>query len=265
MSIPHISVIMPAFNAEKTIVRAGLCILRQSHSNLRLHIIDDGSTDGTWEEANKLIHYHDSIDWKPRYLTVLSSHHPNQGIADSLNEGLLSAMRYPDPSEYIARMDADDLCSPCRLERQMGFMQKNDLSLCGTWAHIVDKDGNLLEDFHPVVPDGEDRKWIIKFNYLIHGSVMIRAEVLKKSGFYSKDYHPIDEYDLWMRIAEYGKIGVIPEYLYTLTRNESSWTATRGNEIYNKAKEIREHWSKVWGLEIPEHDLPNYNTRRDNA
>jgi glycosyltransferase involved in cell wall biosynthesis len=256
---------MPAHNVEKTIVKAGLCILHQGHENTRLHIIDDASTDGTYKEAEKLMKYYDSIDFKPKYKTTISSHSPNWGIAESLNEGLLSALREPNPSPYVARMDADDLCSPCRIERQLEYMKANDLDLCGTWAHIVDKDGKLLEDFHPTIPQGEERKWLVKFNYLIHGSVMIRSSILAKSGVYSKEYYPIDEYDLWMRIAEYGKIGVIPEYLYTLTRNETSWTATRGNEIYNKAKEIREHWAKKWNIEIPDYDLPNHTTRRDNV
>lgn len=261
MKDPFVYVIMPAHNAEKTIVKAGLCILRQSHENTKLMIIDDGSTDGTYDEAKKLIHYHDSIDYKPKYKTVISSHHPNWGIVDSLNDGLLSAMREPYQADFIARMDADDLCSPCRIERQLNYMMENDLDLCGTWAHVTDENGAPIEDFHPSIPNGEEKQWLIKFNYFIHGSVMIRPSILEKVGVYSDERHMVEDFDLWLRIANAGRIGILKEYLYTLVRQKDSVTAAHGNEVYNKAKELREMWSNRWSIPIPDHDLPNHSTR----
>lgn len=265
MDRPRVTAVMPVYNCQDIVVRAGLCILKQSYTNLNLHILDDGSTDDTYTEAMKLVKYYDSIDWKPKYLTTISKHCPNRGIVDTLNDGLLSAMREPRSAVFIARMDADDTCSLSRIEKQVEYMTKNNLDLCGTWAHIVDENGSPIEDFHPHIPENEERKWLTKFNYFIHGSVMVRTDILKKVGVYSDARHMVEDFDLWTRIADAGRIGILEDYLYTLVRRQDSITAAHGNEIYNKAKEIREYWAKKWNITIPDHDLPDYNTRRTNG
>ncbi len=258
---PDILVVLPAYNCADTIVEAGMCILRQSYKNIKLMVLDDGSTDTTYHEAKKLLYYYDSLGWKPKHPVTVATHSPNIGIVDTLNYGLLIAMKNDIP--YVARMDGDDLCSPCRLEKQLNYMVEKDLDLCGTWARVVGKDGKHLEDFHPMIPEGDEKKWLVKFNYFIHGSMMINTSILKKVGCYTDVRHMIEDFDLWMRIADQGRVGILKEYMYTLVRGNST-TSGHENEIYNKAKEIRLFWAKMWGIQIPDHDLPNFNTIRSN-
>ena len=108
---PRVTVLMPAFNAGKYIAEAIQSVLDQDFTDFELLIVEDGSTDNTKDIINQ---FHD-----PR---IRSISQPKQlGVACSLNKGLSAAAGY-----YIARFDADDICFPQRLSRQVNFLDQND-------------------------------------------------------------------------------------------------------------------------------------------
>ena len=115
--MPKLSVIMPAYNAEKYIGEAIESILNQTFTDFEFIIIDDGSSDHT---ADIIKGFHDE---RIRFI----QNEKNSGVANTLNKGLELSQ-----GEYIARMDADDISLPARFEKQVAFMEANpDVAVVG--------------------------------------------------------------------------------------------------------------------------------------
>lgn len=114
----------------------------------------------------------------------------------SLNLGLHYAA-----SEFIARMDADDVSTPDRLERQLDFMQKNpDVSVLGTSVNIIDEHGEILMKRVPPLDDEAIKKQLRYRNPIFHPSVVFRKKVIMDEGGYLGGIYAQD-YDLWLRLS----------------------------------------------------------------
>jgi len=127
MSTPLVSIAMPFYNAERTMVASIRSILLQSHPNWELLLLDDGSTDASRELAQS---FHDPriVVWGDRRRLQLGAR---------LNECLERAR-----GEYLARMDADDIAYPRRLEKQLRFLvDRPDVDLTGGWAVLFGDEG----------------------------------------------------------------------------------------------------------------------------
>lgn len=168
------------------------CLLDQTYQNWELVICDDGSTDGT-----------------PQLLQELQSQYPDKvvAIANDENRGLNYTLNHcleHVQGEFIARMDADDLCSPDRFTIELqAFEDDPDLAFASTDMELFDGDGIWGVLSHPEYPTPRDFLAGSPFN---HGSVMIRAEALKQVGNYSVDDKllRIEDYHLWLKLYEAG-------------------------------------------------------------
>src|SRR2546430_2514522 len=107
---PEVSVLMSCYNATRWLHEAIHSVLVQTHDKFELILVDDGSTDETW---NIIQSYRD------RDQRIVAISKKNTGLADSLNVGIARAK-----GAWIARLDADDLCEPTRLEEQLDFVRK---------------------------------------------------------------------------------------------------------------------------------------------
>src|SRR5690606_38292357 len=114
---PLVSIILPVFNGEKYIKQSINSILAQTYHNFELIIINDGSTDSSQEIINS---FNDN--------RIISIQQVNEGVAAACQKGLFIAK-----GKYIMRHDADDICLPEKLERQVKFLEAhNDIALVGT-------------------------------------------------------------------------------------------------------------------------------------
>ncbi len=128
MDCPRVSVIMPVYNASRYLAKAVESILNQSLHDLELIAIDDGSTD----DSLRILQQFERRDERLRLIS-----RPNTGYAVALNEAI-AISRAP----LIARMDADDISLPARLERQADYMEQNsDCVASGTSFRLLDADG----------------------------------------------------------------------------------------------------------------------------
>src|SRR5262245_13126916 len=128
-----VTVLMPAFNAEKYIGEAIRSILGQTFADFELLIVNDGSSDSTSSIVQQF------NDQRVRLLEC-----PHRGISLTLNEGLTEAK-----GDYIARFDADDISLPERLEKQISFLDhQQDYVLVGCDAEYITENGEHLFDFH---------------------------------------------------------------------------------------------------------------------
>lgn len=190
---PKVSVLLPVYNADAYVPEAVESILRQSFDCFELICIDDGSTDQSYE----LLKHYSAQDSRVR---VFRNKHA--GLVAALNEGL-RLCRAP----LVARMDADDIATPERLARQhRRFELDPGLWVLGTAEERIDEVGRPRG--RPPVITGCDavaralrEKCVIR-----HPTVMMRREPILAIGGYRAAYKHAEDYDLWLRVSERGKI-----------------------------------------------------------
>lgn len=194
-----VSVIMPAFNAEKYISKAIESILKQTYTNFEFIIINDGSTDKTAEIVKS---YDDDR-------IIFLENKENKGIVYTLNKGLEISK-----GTYIVRMDADDISFENRIEKQVEFMEKNlDTGVLGSSIKMF---GDDMES--TIVNYATDSK-LLKANLIFHSciahpSVIIRKSVLDENKLkYDSDYHGREDFKLWWDISEVSKINALSDVL----------------------------------------------------
>lgn len=197
--MPKISVVMSVYNGEKYLKESIESILNQTERDFEFIIINDGSTDNSLEILRE-------YGGRDNRIKIVSRE--NMGLIFSLNEGVKLAQ-----SNYVARMDADDISLPERFEKQLRFMEINDLAVCGTWAEAVDELGNKIKEMNYTPNLKKIRSFTLIHNPFIHSSVMFRKDVFNKVGGYKKLFKNIEDYELWTRIIFKFKSGNIFENL----------------------------------------------------
>ena len=191
MTSPRISIILPACNAGRFLRKSLDSVLKQTYPDFELMICDDASTDDT---ADILAEYA-ARDMRVKILR----NSVRSGVARTLNK-LLSAAECP----LIARMDADDICEPERLERQVGFLEAHpQVSFLGSQLLIIDEsDAVVGRRFYPSGYDDICRSMLIR-NSFAHPSMVMRRDSVMMLGGY-REIRGAEDYDLWMRALNYG-------------------------------------------------------------
>lgn len=195
MSKPLVSVIMGIYNCENSIEAAIESILQQTYDNWELIMCDDGSTDSTYSIATKYMEkYSDKI--------VVLKNEKNLRLAATLNRCLGVAK-----GEYIARMDADDVCLPERLEKQVAFLDNNPQYACvGSNMIVFDEYG---DHGIRVIPQETKESTLLKTTIFAHPTIMMRSSVYQELGGYtvSKRTMRAEDLDLWFRFVKAGYKG----------------------------------------------------------
>lgn len=201
-----ITVIMPVYNGEKFLKKAIDSVLNQSYSDFEFIIINDGSTDNS---KNIIENYTDK--------RIKKIHKENSGPIDSLNLGISLSK-----TDWIARMDQDDISYPNRLEEQIKYI-KDDVVVIGSQANIIDKDDRV---YGTTAFETEHKKIMSKLlnrnSVIIHPSVIIKKSALTLIGGYDVKMLVADDYDLWLRILKVGKIININKPLLALRKHDNN-------------------------------------------
>jgi GT2 family glycosyltransferase len=204
---PKVSVVMPVYNGESYLSEAIESILAQTFENFEFVIVNDGSTDNSEEIIRSF------PDERIRLINQ-----SNRGLVESLNCGLHSSR-----GTYIARMDADDVCAPSRLEAEIKlFLSCPSLSVVGTSIKRIDPAGRLLKVDYYLANDAEIRQEMLLDNPFAHGSIMMRRDFALQAGGYRSEYWPAEDYDLWRRMASLGELANILEPLYLHRENSGT-------------------------------------------
>ena len=199
VNTPAVSVVMSVYNAGIYLRKAVGSVLSQTYQDLELVVINDGSTDGSGDVL-------DEFAASDRRVRVL--HQENRGLIASLNRGVAEA-RGP----LIARMDADDVSLPHRLERQIAYLDAHpEVGIVGGIVRYVNDRGEavggLWPEWSPPVLNG----WRTLFETMLcHPTVVLRREVLDSTGLYDASALHAEDYELWTRALFETLIANVPD------------------------------------------------------
>jgi glycosyltransferase involved in cell wall biosynthesis len=203
---PKVTVLMSVYNDQGYLTEAIRSILNQTFTDFQFLIIDDGSRIpveqlvGTIADAR-----------------IVIRRQANMGLTRALNRGLRMCSGH-----YVARMDADDVSQPDRLEAQVRELDADPtLDLVGSFFDMIDGSGNLLETKELIV-DPIYRLWRLQFhNNYGHGAVMMRKRAVMDAGMYDEKLPYAQDYDLWSRMSSKTNTRVIPtvHYRYRLVQS----------------------------------------------
>jgi glycosyltransferase involved in cell wall biosynthesis len=216
-----VTVLLQVKNGAEHIRACMESILNQTYRNFKLIIIDDQSEDHT---LSILASYNDER------ITIIQG---QSGYINNLNYGISIC-----DTVYIARMDADDIMLPFRLERQLQVMEHHYVDLCGTWMQVFGDQDYLAGDVSGLIDNAIDK--LYKVNFLFHPTMMIRKDFLLKHQLQYEHYFPTEDYKLWSEIAKKnGKIYVIPEPLLKYRRSNSQLSIANHHDMRRQELRIR--------------------------
>ena len=222
---PAVSVVMTTYNGMAYVSEAIASIQFQTVDNWELIVIDDGSSDDTVAAVLS------TGDARVRVI----QNAVNIGQTASLNLGLEEAR-----SGLIARLDQDDLAMPTRLAEQLEMFEAHpELVLVGSWADIIDSEGQKTGDFRPPSYDDEIRRDLIEklwANPIAHSAVMYRRDDALLAGGYPSNVRLANDYALWLRLLRLGAFANIPKPLCRLRLHEGQ--ASRGPAFAESAREV---------------------------
>ncbi|MBW3584474.1 MAG: glycosyltransferase family 2 protein [Cyanobacteria bacterium 0813] len=205
-SLPLVSVIIPAYNAEPFIEETLTSVLAQTYPAIEVLVVDDGSQDRTPEIVEK-------IGKKDSRVQLLKQQ--NAGVAAARNLGIQKSR-----GEYIAPIDADDIWYPENIEKQVECMLEGgeEVGVVYSWTVDLDEKGLLTGGFRSFRIEGDVYATLICHNFIGNASAsMIRRSCLEKVGVYDKTLRErnaqgCEDWDLYLRIAELYQFRAVPEF-----------------------------------------------------
>jgi glycosyltransferase involved in cell wall biosynthesis len=208
---PLVSVIIPAYNSAKVIGEAIESILNQTYRNIECIIIDDRSSDDTWET----VQVYASRDTRVR---AYRNEH-NLGIGGNRNKGIELAR-----GTYICWQDGDDISINTRIERQVAYLEAHpDVGVVGGYLEFFGENTPKSIRKYPE-HDAELRKLIFRYNPLAQPAILGRTESYRKAGMYDRRYRVDEDLDMLFRIGEKYEFANVQEVVIRYRQDENSLT-----------------------------------------
>src|ERR1700722_10627943 len=193
MMNPEVSVLTPCYNARAWLSQAIESVLAQTFHNFEFVLVNDGSTDETWEIIQR---------FRERDKRIVALSKKNTGMADSLNAGIARAK-----GAWIARLDADDLCEPTRLEEQLRFVRDHPaVVLLGTGFIEIDTKGRALKK-HRYPTKHRQLVWQLEHlgGFFPHSSAFYRTDAVRRIGGYNRRISRAEDQWLWLELSRQGE------------------------------------------------------------
>ena len=216
-----ISIIMAAYNAEKTIEQAINSVLSQTYPDFELLVVNDCSTDKTAMLAEAIVKKDDRVR--------LISNEKNSGVSYTRKHGLEEAS-----GEWVAILDSDDAWAPEKLEKQINLQKKTNADLLFTGSAFMDADGKPI-DWYLAAPAEVTYRQLLKQNVLSNSSALVRKELYAK--YYAVGDGMHEDFAMWLNILKDGRkaYGVDePLLIYRIAKSSKSG---------NKFKAAKMNWN----------------------
>jgi glycosyltransferase involved in cell wall biosynthesis len=222
---PKVSIITCTYNDEKYIAQAIESILKQTFTDFEYIIVNDKSVD----ETVKIVK-----SFKDPRIKLIENKE-NMGAYASANVGISQAK-----GKYIARMDADDISTPSRIEKQFNLLESRaDIAATGSWGMIIDELGNLVKEKIYAVESYELLPEMFFGTSIMHSTLFFRKEAGEKVGFYSEYERKTMDFDFYFKLLNAGyNLYNIPEYLVLYRVHPTSMTSTGFDHQEQVAKAV---------------------------
>lgn len=239
-----ISVIMSNFNTPEEYLREAIeSVLNQTYNNFEFIIIDDCSTDNSLEIIKT---YTDER-------IVILKNEENLGITKSLNRGLKIAK-----GEFVARMDADDICLPERFEKQVEYLrEKPEVVVCGTGVELFGDGADSYKEkmVCKTIPQKEDFQIRLLFGNhtnIIHPTAMFRHKSLIENSIkYDERYIYAQDYRMWVSCSRVGECANLPDILFKYRMHNKAVSSNKKDAQKECAKNIMEEQLNWLDLSLP--------------
>ena len=216
-----VSIIMAAYNAEKTIGAAIRSVLAQTYPDWELLVINDASGDRTVEIVSAL----QASDQRIR----LFSNEQNSGVSYTRKRGMEEA-----GGEWIAVLDSDDMWAPDKLEKQIAAARRTGTNLIYTGSAFIDSDGNPI-DWQLHVPEKLTYRKLLKQNIISNSSVLVRKDLYRKHYAMGDGMH--EDFAIWLGITREG------ETAYGIDEPLLIYRIAKSSKSGNKIKAARMNWN----------------------
>ena len=219
-NMPSVSVIMPAYNAEKYVEAAIRSVMAQTVTSWELLVLDDGSKDRTAQIVQQLA----MEDPRVRFLPNAA----NIGCAGTRNRGLDLCQ-----GEYVAFLDSDDIWHPQKLETQLALAKDSGADLLYCYYAIVDAEGAPAKDDY-LVPARVDFSDLLRENVIGCSTVMLSRALVDRYRFTTDFYH--EDYVLWLQILRDGYQAAGSQEVLV------QWRFLENSRSFNKRKSAKNRW-----------------------
>ena len=209
MLTPKVSVLMTTYNAGRLLQEAVQSVVEQSFSDWELVVVDNASTDASTENL-------EFTDARIRYIKLEA----NVGRTPALNIGLFACV-----GEYVAILDADDLCHPSRLGVQSEFLDTNiSHSLIGSEYETIDEGGRRIKMHSCAASSKEVKTSLGHTNVIAHSTVMYRRNLAIETAGYDESFSYAQDFEMTLRLMKLGEVEILPECLSSIRIHPNSET-----------------------------------------
>ena len=228
--MPLISVVMPARNASATLAESLDSLAAQSFKDFELVLVNDGSSDETAAIAER---------YSDRLALRIVHHESSQGVARSINDGLAAS-----DSEFVARLDSDDLAQPERFARQLEFMRANpQVGVCGTHVLVFSREHEQSFVLNHPTTSPAIRTALLQRCAIAHPSLMARRQVFELAGTYDVRFDFAEDYELWCRASLLGvQFANIPEPLTHYRKHAGQVSQQKAQLQYERDMAIKNRY-----------------------
>ena len=234
---PSITVLMSVYNGARWLSESIKSVLDQTFRDFEFIIVDDGSTDNSVEIL-------ELFKAQDRRIIIISK--PNTGLADSLNQGIQKAR-----GDWIARLDADDICEITRFEKQIERARSNSkLVFIGTGLTIINEFGTKEKIYsYPSQHEFLLRNLITARKFPAHSSSFYLTQVIRDLGGYRSRVKLSEDIDLWLRLSEVGELTSLSEPLVQLRRHSEqiSHDDAGKRQLFDSIIAIVSYWIRKLG------------------
>lgn len=232
MKNPLVSVIIPVYNGQSYLKETVLSAQKSNYKNFEIILVNDGSKDRSKEICYKL---------KKKYTNIrVFSFKKNRGLSNVLNYAVQKAK-----GKYIARINQDDLMVTNRIFSQVYFLENNpDHVLVGGNLKLINEKGKVIDILSYPQSDQEIRNNWLYLNAFADPAVMYRKKTFLKAGNYDQDFYPADDYHLWFRMGQIGKVANL-NYVVTKFRvHEKAATVRLHKKMIESTNKVHEWAAK---------------------
>jgi glycosyltransferase involved in cell wall biosynthesis len=230
---PMVSIVIPVHNGEKYIKESIDSCLEQTYKNIEIIVVDDKSEDNT---LNILKNYGNRI-------TVIPVEKQN-GLGNVINIGIRKSK-----GKYIARMDADDIMYPTRIEKQVEYLESHPNCVAvGGQIDIIDENGNITGHREYAVEDKDIKKNLFLFQPFAHPAVTLRRSTLEEIGLYPENMWKVEDVKLFLILSTKGEFHNLKDTVLKYRMTFKTESQSKMLDHFKKTNEIRNWAVKELGI-----------------